>query len=204
MCATRRCPRVGGSTVGGGSGAASRRVPAGPVFEQRGAARLHPRRAQRRSSPADASSRAPAHALSRARLPRWCTRLRRRPRRLLRCLARPHGRSRAPLRPVRQRAGLPVPPVGRCRTPGCTSCCRGTGQPPGTRPQSHRPALTSPYRSQPAESAGAGLPSRSTHRTNTLRLTAGKSNGKVSMLNRRVESGSRCRRLTLAPLAAYP
>ena len=99
---------------------------------------------------------------------------------------------------------IPVPPVGRCRTRGCTSCCRGTGRPPGTSPRSHRPALTSPYRSQPTESAGAGLPSRSTHRTKTLRLMAGKSNGKVSMLHSRVESGSRCRRLTLAPLAACP
>ena len=105
---------------------------------------------------------------------------------------------------ARTTTSVPVPPVGRCRTPGCTSCCRGTGRPPGTKSQSHRPALTSRYRSQPAESAGAGLPSRGTHRTDTLRLTAGKSNGKVSMLNRRVESGSRCRRLTLAPLAAYP
>ena len=65
-------------------------------------------------------------------------------------------------------------------------------------------ALTSHHRSQPAESAEVGLPSRGTHRTDTLRLTAGKLNGKVSMLHWRVESGSRRCRLMLAPLAAYP
>ena len=38
----------------------------------------------------------------------------------------------------------------RCRTPGYTSCCPGTGRPRGTRPRSHRPALTSRCLSQPA------------------------------------------------------
>ena len=40
-----------GRNVGGGRGAASRRVSAGFVYEQREAARLHARHAQRRSSP---------------------------------------------------------------------------------------------------------------------------------------------------------
>ena len=101
-------------------------------------------------------------------------------------------------------SGITLPPVGRCRTPGCTSSCPGPGRPSGTRSRSHRPAPTSRCRSQPPEFARAGLPSRGTHRTDTLRLTVGKSNGKVSMLNRRVESGSRRQRLTSAPLAAYP
>ena len=59
---------------------AFRSVPAGSVSEQRRAARLPAHRTRPGSSPADASSRAPANAVSRARLPRWCPRLRRRPR----------------------------------------------------------------------------------------------------------------------------
>ena len=42
-----------------------------------------------------------------------------------------------------------------CRTPACTSCCPGTGKPPGTSPWPHRTALTSRSVFDPAGPAGS-------------------------------------------------
>ena len=46
------------------------------------------------------------------------------------------------------------PPSPSGRTPGCTSCCPGTGKPPGTGPWPHRTALTSRSIFDPAGPAG--------------------------------------------------
>ena len=41
------------------------------------------------------------------------------------------------------RSPMSSPASPSCRTPGCVSCCPGTGKPPGTRPWPRRPVLTS-------------------------------------------------------------